>query len=41
MADLDEVLAAGQRRLADLLHAAENEHCVNQPNQLPEEVTLP
>tara|TARA_Y100000114_G_scaffold111186_1_gene104941 strand:+ start:1787 stop:3121 length:1335 start_codon:yes stop_codon:yes gene_type:complete len=41
MADLDEVLAAGQRRLADLLHAAETEHCVNQPNQLPEEVTLP
>ena len=41
MADLDEVLAAGQRRLADLLHAAENEHCVNQPNQLPEQVTLP
>tara|TARA_R110002020_G_scaffold10923_1_gene41493 strand:- start:364 stop:1698 length:1335 start_codon:yes stop_codon:yes gene_type:complete len=41
MADLDEVLAAGQRRLSDLLSIAENENCINQPNQEPIEVPLP
>jgi putative DNA primase/helicase len=30
MADLDEVLAAGQTRLADLLHIAEHQNCINQ-----------
>ena len=41
MADLDEVLAAGQRRLADLLNTALTEHCINQPNQTSEPVTIP
>ena len=33
MADLDEVLAAGQTRLADLLSIAESENCINQQEQ--------
>ncbi len=41
MADLDEVLAAGQRRLADLLNIAESENCINQPNQPQEEEVIP
>ncbi len=41
MADLDEVLAAGQRRLADLLNIAENENCINQPNAQTTEQPIP
>ena len=41
MADLDEVLAAGQRRLADLLSIAETEHCINQPKREPEPEQTP
>jgi putative DNA primase/helicase len=41
MADLDEVLAAGQRRLADLLNIAESDNCINQPNRPQQEETIP
>jgi len=40
MADLDEVLAAGQTRLADLLNIAENQNCINQPQSQPQEPEL-
>jgi putative DNA primase/helicase len=33
MADLDEVLAAGQTRLADLLNIAESQNNINEPNE--------
>jgi putative DNA primase/helicase len=40
MADLDEVLAAGQTRLADLLTLAESDNCINQPSQTNQEAEL-
>lgn len=40
MADLDEVLAAGQTRLADLLHIAEHQNCINQAQGQAQEPEL-
>ena len=41
MADLDEVLSAGGTTLETLMQRAENEHCINQPEQAPEEQEIP
>ena len=41
MADLDEVLAAGGTTLTQLLQQAENENCIHQPEERPEDAEIP
>ena len=41
MADLDEVLSSGGTTLTQLLQQAENDNCIHQPEQDPEDQPIP